>query len=82
MKGHLIARSLRVQQYRVRESQRYVDTCGSVMRRLKSIHRCDYCVSGPLALWHIDGNHKLIMYIVQVHNKVISYVVMCIFVAI
>ena len=19
-----------------------------------------YCVAGPLALWHIDGNHKLI----------------------
>ena len=77
MQGHLIARGLRVQQYRVRESQRHVDPCGSVMRRLKSIHRREYRVSGPLALWHIDGNHKLIRYIVQVHNKVTM--LLCIF---
>ena len=60
MQGHLRAQGLRVQQSRVRESQRRVDPGGSIMRRLSSIHRRVYRVNGPLALWHMDGNHKLI----------------------
>ena len=62
MQGHLIARGLRVQQYRVREAQRRVHSSGLMMRRLFSINRRTYQVNGPLALWHIDGNHKLIRY--------------------
>ena len=49
-----------IQQHRVRESQRRVDPAGSIMRRLRIIHRRRYHVNGPQALWHIDGNHKLI----------------------
>ena len=60
MQGHLLARGVRVQQHRVRESQRRVDPCGSIMRRLRTINRRQYQVNGPGALWHIDGNHKLI----------------------
>ena len=62
MQGHLFARGHRVQQIRVRESQRRVDRVGCTMRRLKTINRREYKVPGPLALWHIDGNHKLIRY--------------------
>ncbi len=61
--GHLIARGVRVQQHRVREAQRRVDPGGAMLRR-RSYH-----VNGPLALWHIDGNHKLIRYV-----RVIRYV--------
>ena len=57
-----LARGLRVQQYRVREAQRRVDPSGLMMCRLFSINRRTYQVNGPLALWHIDGNHKLIRY--------------------
>jgi hypothetical protein len=60
MSGHLLSRGIRVQQHRVRESQRRVDPNGCVMRRLTTINRRQYSVNGPLALWHIDGNHKLI----------------------
>ena len=60
MQGHLLAEGIRVQQIRVRESQRRVDPGGVVLRRLTSISRRHYRVNGPLALWHIDGNHKLI----------------------
>lgn len=60
MMGHLLARGIRVQQFRVREAQRRVDPSGSVMRRLRTISRREYHVNGPGALWHIDGNHKLI----------------------
>jgi hypothetical protein len=30
------------------------------MRRLRAVNRRRYQVPAPLALWHIDGNHKLI----------------------
>ena len=60
MMGHLLAQGIRVQQHRIRESQRRVDPDGSVLRRLTTINRRQYSVRGPLALWHIDGNHKLI----------------------
>lgn len=60
MKGHLLSRGVRVQQLRIRESQRRVDPGGVVLRQLTSINRRRYRVNGPLALWHIDGNHKLI----------------------
>ncbi len=60
MRGHLIARGFRVQQYRIREVQRAVDPEGSAMRKLHTINRRSYSVPGPRSLWHIDGNHKLI----------------------
>ena len=62
MVGHLQSRGVRVTQLRIRESQRRVDPEGSVMRRLKTINRRQYHVSGPGALLHIDGHHKLIRY--------------------
>lgn len=62
MQGHLAARGIRVQQWRVREVQRRIDPYGSAMRRLRTINRRQYCVNGPGSLWHIDGNHKLIRY--------------------
>ena len=60
MQGHLLSRGIRVQQGRVRDSQRRIDPSGSMLRRLRVINRRQYQVDGPLALWHIDGNHKLI----------------------
>ena len=39
------------------------DPEGVANRWLNTVHpRCSYSVYGPLALWHIDGNHKLIRY--------------------
>ena len=60
MQGHLFSRGHRVQQIRVRESQRRVDHEGCMMRHLRTINRRHYRVPAPLSLWHIDGNHKLI----------------------
>ena len=60
MQGHLLARGLRVQQLRVRETQRRVDPEGCVMRRLFVINCRQYRGPSPLSLWHIDGNHKII----------------------
>ena len=60
MQGQLLARRVRVQQYRIRESQRRVDPEGSMLRRLCAIQRRVYKVAAPRSLYHMDGNRKLI----------------------
>ena len=62
MQGHLLARGYRLQQSRVRESQRRVDPDGAVIRRLHVLNRREYSVPPPRSLYHIDGHHKLIRY--------------------
>ena len=62
MQGHLLSRGIRVQQIRVRDSQRRVVPRGSVMRRLHVLNRREYSVAAPLSLYHTDGHHKLIRY--------------------
>ena len=56
MQGHLLARGYRIQQTRIRESQRRVDPEGTVIRRPHVLNRREYSVP----LYHIDGHHKLI----------------------
>ena len=60
MHGHLLNQGYRVTQMRIRDSLHRVDPDGSVIRWASTIQRRKYRVSSPLALWHIDGNHKLI----------------------
>ena len=62
LRGHLTAMGLRVQEDRVRESIRRVDPVVVVNRWIRNIHRRTYSVPSPNALWHMDGNHKLIRY--------------------
>ena len=60
LKGHLIALGYRIQESRIRNSLKRVDPVGIMSRWICAIQRRTYSVSGPNALWHIDGNHKLI----------------------
>ena len=62
--GLLRARGIHMQQTRIRQSMRRVDPEGVLLRALEMniIRRRHYSVAGPLSLWHIDGNHKLIRY--------------------
>ena len=58
--SQLRSRSVKVTQARVRESMHRTDPEGIAMRWLGITPRAVYSVRGPLSLWHIDGNHKLI----------------------
>lgn len=58
--SQLKSRSVKVPQSRVRESMHRTDPEGIAMRWLSITPRAVYSVRGPLSLWHIDGNHKLI----------------------
>ena len=63
MKGFLHSVGIKVQEDRLRECMRRVDPEGVLLRSLQSrvIIQRRYCVKGPLSLWHMDGNHKLIV---------------------
>ena len=58
--SQLSVAGLKPSQIRVRQSMQRVDPQGVAVRWLCLTPRRKYSVSGPLALWHIDGNHKLI----------------------
>ena len=62
MNGHLRQRGIHVTQARIQSSMHRVDPEGVTLRWREAIQRRKYRVSRPLALWHIDGNHKLIRY--------------------
>ncbi|KAK7151702.1 hypothetical protein R3I94_008146 [Phoxinus phoxinus] len=70
MHGHLSSRGVKVQVERVRESLRRVDPQGTQLRALslRTIRRRQYSVPAPNAMWHIDGNHKLIRW--RIHGGI------------
>ena len=65
MTGFLLSRNVRIQQQRIREAMRRVNPEGTLLRALELniVQRRKYQVRSPLALWHIDGNHKLVRYV-------------------
>ncbi|XP_066914919.1 uncharacterized protein [Clytia hemisphaerica] len=75
MRGFLLARGLILQERRVREAMRRVDPEGVIVRSLQSrvVLRRKYRVAGPLSLWHMDGNHKLISYRMVIHGCIDGY---------
>ena len=58
--SQLAVAGLRPSQIRVRQTMQRIDPQGVAMRWLRLTPRRQYSVSGPLALWQKDGNHKLI----------------------
>uniref|UniRef100_A0A1X7USS9 Integrase catalytic domain-containing protein n=1 Tax=Amphimedon queenslandica TaxID=400682 RepID=A0A1X7USS9_AMPQE len=69
VRGWLHQRGLRIQESRIRQLMREVDPIGT-NRFFRSIHRREYSVSGPQALWHLDGNHKLIRWRFVIHGAI------------
>ena len=62
MRGHLLAKGIKVQESRLREAMRRFDPEGTAVRALQLpvTHRRVYNIKEPLSLWHMDGNYKLI----------------------
>ena len=63
MQGHLKERGIVVQQTRVRESMRRTDPFGTRQRLKTAVRRRQYNVGFPMELWHMDGNHKLVRWV-------------------
>ncbi|CAG2217502.1 unnamed protein product [Mytilus edulis] len=60
LKHMLIAKGIRVQRWRLRDSIQRLDSSGAQARKSGRLHRRVYNVMGPNHLWHIDTNHKLV----------------------
>ncbi|CAG2205343.1 unnamed protein product [Mytilus edulis] len=60
VQGFLQTEGVNLPRRRIAESLIRVDEAGVVIRWCRTIRRRSYQVSGPNALWHVDGNHKLI----------------------
>ncbi|XP_061188508.1 uncharacterized protein LOC133196665 [Saccostrea echinata] len=73
LQGFLAAESIRVPRERIRASMHRLNPTRQTLRSLTTIKRRSYQVPSPLALWHIDGNHKLVRWRFIVHGGVDGY---------
>lgn len=75
MKGFLTARGINLQWERVRSSLWRIDPEGIILisMQLNLVNRRRYFVPGPLFLWHLDGNHKLIRWGFVIHGCIDGY---------
>ncbi|XP_019855224.1 PREDICTED: uncharacterized protein LOC109584086 [Amphimedon queenslandica] len=67
IRGHLHSQKVLIQRARMREAIYRVRGRHTIAH---PIHHRTYSVSGPNALWHLDGNHKLIKWRLVVHGCV------------
>jgi len=72
-RGLLHSKGHRVQRERIRQSFSRTDPIGVMQRWRDAVRRRRYNVHSPLALWHIDGNHKLIRWRIVVHGGIDGY---------
>ncbi|XP_028418442.1 uncharacterized protein LOC114543789 [Dendronephthya gigantea] len=73
MLGALKSRGIRAQRSRVRVMMRELDPIGTALRWRGAICRRNYSVRCANALWHIDGNHKMIRWRIVVHTSIDGY---------
>lgn len=73
MIGHLVSRNIFVPRARLRGAIHRVDPINTALRRSVTIRRRRYVCSGPNAVWHIDGNHKLIKWRFVIHGAIDGY---------
>ena len=70
MAGILRSRGVYIQRGRLRDSIHRTDPVNTALRWHQLVRRRPYSVPGPNALWHIDGNHKLIRWRLVVHGGI------------
>ena len=77
LQGHMISLDLHVPRERLRQSLQRI---GSRNSMAPAITRRVYSVSGPNALWHVDGNMKMIRWRLVIHagidghSRLITYI--------
>ncbi|CAL9691876.1 unnamed protein product [Knipowitschia caucasica] len=75
VKGRLMSQGICVQWRRITASMHRVDSIGILSRLMGMgcIVRRTYSVRGPLSLWHVDTNHKLIRFNIVLFGAVDGY---------
>lgn len=69
VRGSLEARNIHVQMTRIQNCISQVDPINTALRWAAPRKRRVYSVPHPNALWHIDGNHKLVRLVCGNHNS-------------
>uniref|UniRef100_A0A1X7TLT8 Integrase core domain-containing protein n=1 Tax=Amphimedon queenslandica TaxID=400682 RepID=A0A1X7TLT8_AMPQE len=70
MLDHLSSYGIQVPRHRLRALIHRVDPINTALRRSTIITQTRYHASGPNAVWHIDGNHKMIHWHLVIHGGI------------
>ncbi|XP_065913263.1 uncharacterized protein [Dysidea avara] len=70
LKGVLSSRGIEIPTVRLRECLAELDPINTALRWAGPISRRAYSVPHPNALWHMDGNHKLIRWRLVIHGAI------------
>lgn len=67
IQGHLLHNGIKVQRSKLRAAIHRVDHVNTVSRHSSVIRRRIYSAPHPNAVWHLDGNHKMIRWKLVIH---------------
>lgn len=70
IQGHLLYRGIKVPRAKLRSAIHRVDHVNTMSRQTSVIRRRVYSTPYPNAVWHIDGNHKMIRWRMIIHAGV------------
>ena len=70
LQGHLLHMGIKIPRAKLRSVIHLVDHANTVCRRSHVINRKVYSAPHPNAVWHIDGNHKMIRWRLVIHAGV------------
>ena len=70
LQGHLLQMGIKIPRAKLRSAIHCVDHANTVCRRSRVIQRRVYSAPHPNAVWHIDGNHKMIRWRLVIHAGV------------
>ena len=70
LQGHLLHMDIKVPRAMLRSAIHRIDHANTVCRRSDVIRRGVYSSPHPNAVWHIDGNHKMICWRLVIHAGV------------
>lgn len=73
LEGYLKEKGIKVQRYRIRESNARTDPLRRSLRWHEALTRRSYSVQGANSLWHIDGHHSLIRWRFVIHGGIDGY---------
>lgn len=70
IQGQLLQRGIKIQRSKLRSVIHFTDHANTVERRSAVIRRRVYSNPHPNAVWHVDGNHKMIRWRFVIHAGV------------
>lgn len=79
LQGHLLHLGIKVPRAKLRSAIHHIDHANTICRRSHVINHRVYSAPRPNAVWHIDGNHKMICWRLVIHAGVdgFSHCVVC-----